>query len=176
MTVDGTDFRIQEPQPFSPTWYSSKFKGPGVRYEVGICIATGWIVWFHGPFKPGEYNDHAITQLALDSILDHGERYIADKGYHSTRALTPYDAWDHEDLHYMSTCRSRHETVNRLFKRFRSIGNRFRRHVTKHGLYAHSVACVVQLGIMFGEVQPYQIGVAEPVGWPRDSWIPIDVD
>ena len=41
ITVDGTDFKIKEPTPFSPTWYSQKHNGPGLRYEVGICIHTG---------------------------------------------------------------------------------------------------------------------------------------
>ena len=44
ISLDGTDFRILEPSPFDPKWYSHKFKGAGVRYEVGICLKTGWIV------------------------------------------------------------------------------------------------------------------------------------
>ena len=49
VTVDGTDFRIQEPIPFNRRWYSKKFNGPALRYEVGISINTGYIVWFNGP-------------------------------------------------------------------------------------------------------------------------------
>jgi hypothetical protein len=30
VSVDGTDFRIHEPSPFSPRWYSHKFKGAGL--------------------------------------------------------------------------------------------------------------------------------------------------
>ena len=37
-SVDGTDFRIQDPVPFSEKWYSYKFKGPGLRYEVGLSV------------------------------------------------------------------------------------------------------------------------------------------
>ena len=33
ITVDGTDFRIQEPAMFDPKWYSHKFRGPGLRYK-----------------------------------------------------------------------------------------------------------------------------------------------
>lgn len=43
MPVDGTDFRIEEPKPFSSGWYSHKFNGPGVRYEVGLAIQRGYI-------------------------------------------------------------------------------------------------------------------------------------
>jgi hypothetical protein len=38
MTIDGTDCRIWDPMPFSPKWYSHKFKCPGLRYKVGLCI------------------------------------------------------------------------------------------------------------------------------------------
>jgi hypothetical protein len=57
MTVDGTDFKIQEPSPFSRTWYSHKFKGPGFRYKVAVGIQTGDIVWTHGPFACGMFPD-----------------------------------------------------------------------------------------------------------------------
>ena len=48
-SVDDTDFRIMEPKPFNKNLFSKKFKGPGVRGEVGVCIKTGWIVWTNGP-------------------------------------------------------------------------------------------------------------------------------
>ena len=41
ITVDGTDFRIQEPGPFNLKWYSHKLKWPGLHYEIGVCIKTG---------------------------------------------------------------------------------------------------------------------------------------
>jgi hypothetical protein len=42
ITVDGTDFRLNEPTDFSTKWFSHKFKGPGVRYEVAISIKGGY--------------------------------------------------------------------------------------------------------------------------------------
>ena len=50
ITVDGTDFHIQEPFPFSREWFLQKFTGAGVRYGVVVCIQTGEIVWFNDPF------------------------------------------------------------------------------------------------------------------------------
>eukprot|EP00957_Ditylum_brightwellii_P173127 13180079-Ditylum_brightwellii.AAC.1 len=35
-TVDGIGFMICEPTPFSPRWYSHKFNGPGLCYELAI--------------------------------------------------------------------------------------------------------------------------------------------
>ena len=41
ITVDGTDLHIQEPAPFNLKLYSHKFKGPGLHYEIGVCIKWG---------------------------------------------------------------------------------------------------------------------------------------
>ena len=60
VTVDGTDFRIYDPSPFWSKWMSFKFKGPGLRYEVGVSIESGDIVWINGPFMPGMFNDLQI--------------------------------------------------------------------------------------------------------------------
>lgn len=57
VSVDGVDFRVREPQPFNPKWYSRKFNDPGLRHEVGLCIMTGGIAWAHGPFPCGSYSD-----------------------------------------------------------------------------------------------------------------------
>lgn len=48
VSLDGSDFSINEQTPFNPKWYSHKLNGPGVRYEVGLNIRTGNMVWaFH---------------------------------------------------------------------------------------------------------------------------------
>ena len=44
ISVDRTDFCILEPTLFDPKYYSHKFKGPGLRYEVGFGIGNGLIV------------------------------------------------------------------------------------------------------------------------------------
>lgn len=51
VTVDGTDMPCE--MLFDKRFYSHKFNGNGVRYEVGVCIATGDIVWISGPFRCG---------------------------------------------------------------------------------------------------------------------------
>ena len=46
LSVDGVDFKIREPQPFSESWYSLKFNRPFVRYEISICkIFVGSVLW-----------------------------------------------------------------------------------------------------------------------------------
>lgn len=43
VSIDGTDFRIYEPTPFSPRWFSHKFKGPGLQYHPnGLACLDSW--------------------------------------------------------------------------------------------------------------------------------------
>jgi len=77
ITNDGTDFRVAE---HGKIWYSFKYKKSGVRYEVGLCILTGDIVWISGPYEAGKWNDIAIFRNALMSKLSPSDIVEADDG------------------------------------------------------------------------------------------------
>lgn len=57
ITVDGTDCPIQEPFPWRDgvncKFFSHKFNGAGLKYEIGVSIKSGDIVWYNGPFPAG---------------------------------------------------------------------------------------------------------------------------
>lgn len=89
ISVDGTDFRIEEPTPFSSKWFSFKFKSVGLRYEVGLILETGDIAWVNGPFPAGSCIDLTIFRSSLKGSLDRDERVIADKGYRDSSCYTP---------------------------------------------------------------------------------------
>ena len=95
MTVDASDFRINEPTPFDPVWYSHKFNGPALRYEMGISIQTGYICWISGPFPAGEFNDLEIFQLYLKDLLARHERVEADSIYQDDSCRIPNDFEGH---------------------------------------------------------------------------------
>lgn len=146
ISVDGTDFRIYEQSPFSTDWFSHKFKGPGIRYEVGVCIKTGWIVWISGPFPCGKWPDLKIARQALVAALDIGEKFIADSGYRSggVFSVTPNGAND--DKQYMqSKVRARHEVVNRRLKQWGVLGQRFRHDLSVHQTIFYAVANITQM-------------------------------
>lgn len=42
-SIDGTDCDISEPTPFTPRWFSHKFRGTGIRCEIGVCLRKGRI-------------------------------------------------------------------------------------------------------------------------------------
>lgn len=41
ISVDVVDFSIQDRSPFEKSWYSHKFKRPGLEYEIGAGIHSG---------------------------------------------------------------------------------------------------------------------------------------
>ena len=43
-----TDATIPNVKPFWKDWYSHKHAGPGMWWEVGLCIQNSSIVWIHG--------------------------------------------------------------------------------------------------------------------------------
>ena len=152
ITVDGTDFRICEPTPFDPKWYSHKFKGPGLRYEVGICIQTGEIVWVNGPFPCGDYPDLRIARegliYALAATPGIKEMALADGGYNDGYEFfeTPTGAND-ADQYMKSVARARHETINKRLKDYGALGKRFRHSRHLHGKVFYAVANLTHLAM-----------------------------
>ena len=62
-------------------FWDHKFKGPGLRYEVAICLRTSDIAWAFGPHLPGLYYDLQIFQMLMIHELEPGERVEADDRY-----------------------------------------------------------------------------------------------
>ncbi len=152
MSVDGTDFQILEPNPFWRGWFSHKFKGPGLRYEVAICIQTGWIVWVNGPFAAGHWNDVKIFKGWLKQLLYPGEKVEADNGYPDEKVSRPdQNCSNYANYLCKADVRGRHETVNRRFKQFQCLKQVFRHDKQKHVHCFNAVAVITQLLIENGE-------------------------
>jgi hypothetical protein len=150
--VDGTDFSIFEPSPFDPKWFSHKINGPGLRYEVAICIQTGWIVWIHGPFPCGAWPDLRIARDALIFEVLPGEMLLADGGYRDNHQFfeTP-TGLNNNDQQMKALARARHETCNRRFKEYGALSRKFRHPREKHGIIFTAVANITQLAIMLDQ-------------------------
>jgi len=157
ITIDGTDFRMREPTVFDRRWFSHKFKGPGLRYEIGVCIQTGWIVWINGPYAPGDWSDLAIARYGVATKLGPGEKYLADRGYNSQdgNAETPSGHNNH-DQRMKAGARARHEAINGLLKQYGILRDRFRHSQNDHALVFKAVVNLVQAKIML-EGATYQV-------------------
>jgi hypothetical protein len=63
MTVDGTDFHIPQKGTATKgnTYASHKYVGKSaLRYELGMSILGGDLVWIQGPYPIGKYTDIKI--------------------------------------------------------------------------------------------------------------------
>lgn len=150
VTVDGTDYQIRQPYPFSSAWYSHKYKGPGLRYELAVCIQTGYIVWINGPYSCGSWNDQKIFTHGLVHWLDEGERVEADNGYGGPHVVCPSDYATAEEKRAKSLARARHENINRRLKQFGILGQKYRHALKKHQGVFRACAVLTQLGIVMG--------------------------
>lgn len=132
MSVDGTDCPVEEPSPFSTAWYSHKFRGPAVRYEVALSIHDARIVWASGPWPAGQYPDLKVFQQGLKPLLKRNEFVIADSGYPDTRCIHLPSESD-PTYRAVARIRARHEIANKRLKHFSVLKNKFRHSLDLHG-------------------------------------------
>ena len=68
-SVDGTDLEICEPWPYDKAtnemWYRHKINKAEPRYEVGIGIVSGDIVWVNVTFQDGSMTYNKIFDAGL---------------------------------------------------------------------------------------------------------------
>ena len=152
MSIDGTDFEIAE---HGRAFYGHKFKRSGLRYEVGVCILGGDIVWINGPYECGLWPDIKIFRDALISELDEGERVEADDGYVGEAPQFVKCPKSFTNPTFMEKTqkfiRSRHETVNKRFKQFKVLKNRYRHEIVDHAEVFRACVVLTQLSINKGE-------------------------
>jgi uncharacterized protein affecting Mg2+/Co2+ transport len=159
ITVDGVDFPIKEPQPFDPQWLSEKFNGPGIKYEIGVCIQTGWIVHVNGPYPCGKWHDLTVARrglcLKLASSRYREEMALADGGYQDGyQFFEAPTGHNNADQRMKALARARHETVNRRMKQWGIVGQKFRADPGEHEKYFRACANLTQFIIMQGVFVP----------------------
>lgn len=168
VSVDGTDCLLPQQYP-KKRFYSHKFKKSGYRYEVALCIQTGYIVWINGPFPCGFYPDITIFRLGLRrKLLQAREKAQADLGYRGEpNCIILPNKYDSDAIKKLKDdCRARHETVNNYFKRFECLRRMFRHDVSKHKAYFEAVAVLTQVAITNNEPL-YQVQYGN---LPLDAW------
>ena len=151
---------INEPYPYqrewSKSWFSPKFHGPGLRYEIAISILSGDIVWVNGPFPCGDFNDLQIfMDFGLKDNLEKDERVEADDGYGG--ADPEFTRTRSSIFHSKLTAgvrnevRARHETANKRIKQFAALSGVFRHDLCKHSTVFLAIVLATQIAIEEGE-------------------------
>ena len=148
ISVDGTDFRVAES---GSEFYSFKYKKSGLRYEIGLCMLTGEIVWLNGPYECGMWNDIQIFRDSLLSHLEEGELVEADDGYVGAapaHVKCPASFVNPEETLYMQQrIRNRQETVNKRLKNWGILKQVYRHEFSRHGEYTRACLVVTHLSI-----------------------------
>ena len=129
--MDGIDFPINEPSPFSSQWFSHKFHGAGLRYEIGIRVRSARIVWASGPYAAGAHSDVSIFRNDLKNRLAPFEFVIADSGYSDVRCIQP-PGKSHPDHSILAKIRAGHGTANRRLKQFSVLRLKFMHNLNRH--------------------------------------------
>ena len=152
ISVDGTDFRVPES---GKKFFSFKFRKSGLRYEVGLCILTGVIVWINGHYKAGSWKDISIFRNSLKSHLEEGERVEADDGYVGEAPefiKCPASFTNPQETLFMQQrVRNRQETVNKRLKNWGALKQAYRHKFSNHGEIFRAIIVVTQLAIKGGE-------------------------
>lgn len=150
VSLDATDCPIQEPSPFSSKWFSHKLNGAGVKYEIGVNIQTGLIVWVFGGLPCGKYSDLKLARQRYIHAVDIGERTIADDTYKDSNYFIYPTAPDTttESGRLQKKIMARHETVNRRLKIYSVLTTKYRHDIDSHRSCFYAVANVTQLMLL----------------------------
>ena len=133
-----------------------------MTYELAVCIKTGDIVWFNGPF-PDATHDISMFRYRLKQMLLPWELALSDRGYRGdNKTLTPDGAFNRQHKRAMAALRGRHETVNRRFKTFGALTRTFRHDPNNHHLFFRSAAVLVQLAHQCGYSHYDVVGYVDP--------------
>ncbi len=147
LSVDGTDFRVAK--SYEKPFYSYKFKKSGFRYKIALCIKTGDICWWAGPYLPGNLNDNMIFRARLVHFLEEGERCETDDGYQGSAPMYAkcpgvIEAVP-EKAEMKQRVRSRQETVNKRFKNWAIFSNPYRHQLLEHQTVFGAIVVLTQL-------------------------------
>ncbi len=157
MTIDGTDYRIQQKGVAKKgnLFRSHKYRGKSaLQYELGIDILAGNLVWFSGPYPAGRWTDVKIFDDVLSNLLEPGERVEADNGYvgRADKVKCPNnDCNPPENLGMQGKARPRHETFNGRLKNWGILEKVYRHDITVHGTVFYACAVITQLSVTNGE-------------------------
>jgi hypothetical protein len=150
--VDGIDCRIREPRKIPSTeWYSHKFDGPGLTYELGIAIHQQKLVWIRGPERSGKGDlQNFRAENGLKSKIPGGKKVVADSIYKDPVCAikNPQDTADVR--RFKRRARARHETFNGRLKNFSVLSEMFRHGHKKHKCVFEAVCVITQYEIENG--------------------------
>jgi len=155
MTLDGIECPIHRPldNATQQQYYSGKKKQHTIKYEIGIQLTSGKIVWMAGG-DPGSVHDLEVSRACgvIGKLLP-GEMILADKAYIGEDCfLHPFKpATTEEEQAFNSTISSIRETVEHTIGRIKLF--QFTQHKWRHHLDLHIIAFKVLCHVLNIELE-----------------------
>lgn len=142
MALDGTECAVERPldNAIQRQYYSGKKRKHTIKYEIGVQLQTGKIVWLAGGV-PGSVHDITLYQTCgLKSHLLPGEMVLADKGYVGDDIMIhPFkSARTEEEKEFNATISSIRQVVEHTYGRIKVFN--FTQHKWRHDLDLHPMA------------------------------------
>ena len=154
ITVDGIDCSIFEPRRIPSTeWFSHKYNGPGLSYELAIAIHQQKLVWIRGPRRSGKYNDNTYFKEDPDGLLPKipaGKKVIADSLYKNAVCSIRNPLDTPEVRKFKQRARARHENFNGRLKNFSILAEKFCHGHQKHHWVFEAICVITQYEIEGG--------------------------
>ena len=153
ISVDGVHFPIREPRrEASAGWYSHKFNGPGLAYELALSIHTDQLVWIRGPFPASRPDINIFREEGLEDAIPEGKLAIGDSGYSAAydKVSIIRDTDSKELKAFKMRARARQENFNERLKRFKILGQTFKYKHEKHCAVVEAICVLTQYDIENG--------------------------
>lgn len=151
LIIDCTDCPIEEPQPWTSKWYSHKFEGPAIKYEIATSFA-GDVAWGSEPYRGGK-GDREIFQDRLQGLTPENCVNLVDLGYvkdglAKVTHIRPTDSA--ADRKLKKRLLARQETLNGRLKNYAVLSHRYRHNVKDHSMDFNCCLVLCQMEIECG--------------------------
>ncbi len=172
MSYDNRQHRLLHPAEGGRQEGSHKYAGKSaLRYELGIDILKGNLVWVEGPYPAGAWPDIKINLNSLASHLPPDKRVEANNDYvgHPDKIKCPNnDSNPERNLGMQSAARSRHETFNGRLKNWGILETTYRHNIGLHGRVFTACAVITQLCVANGEPL-FEVEYGDKLGYNEDE-------
>jgi hypothetical protein len=159
MTLDVTECLIERPlnNIIQHLYYSGKTRKHTIKYEIGIQLQTGKIVWLSGGV-PGSVHDLTVVRnCGLPSKLLSGEFILADKAYigenYFLHPIKPAITLEEKELN--AAISSIRETVEHTIHRIKIFGctqQKWRHNLNLHPIIFKVICHTLNIEFMINPV------------------------
>lgn len=141
--------KIPEPKhptlSIDPDYYSHKYNGAGLAYELALDLFESKLVWLKGPLPAGANPDHKMYASELKDKIPVGKIAVTDGGYNDRKdpKLSQPNRQDNDQLRtFKARARMRQEAFHSRLRRFNCLTDGFRHGQARHGTCFVAVAVI----------------------------------